>query len=64
MTIRHAPLFILALPVVIAGLGLAGAPAISMLFALLLLAAPVLLLLLMPADIRPQRPRPRTGFPF
>lgn len=64
MTIRHAPLFVLALPFVIAGLALAGAPAITMLFALFLLAAPVLLLLLMPGDIRGHRPRSGDDIPF
>ncbi|GAB4585575.1 hypothetical protein [Nocardia sp. NPDC127526] len=58
MTIRHAPLFVIALPVVVTGLQLAGASATTMLFALLALAVPVLSLLLLPGDVRTPRPRP------
>ncbi|QLY28600.1 hypothetical protein [Nocardia huaxiensis] len=56
MTVRHAPLFVLALPLVMCGLVLAGAPAVTLLFALMFAAVPVLGLLLLPAD-RPRRPR-------
>ncbi|WP_282780109.1 MULTISPECIES: hypothetical protein [unclassified Nocardia] len=63
MTIRHAPLFVIALPVVVAGLQLAGMPASILWLALLLLAAPVLMLLLMPADIRTPRAAPRSAGP-
>ncbi|SUD49378.1 Uncharacterised protein [Nocardia otitidiscaviarum] len=62
MTIRHAPLFVVALPVVVAGLQLAGMPASILWLALLLLAAPVRMLLLMPADIR-RRPVPGESGP-
>lgn len=50
MTIRHAPFFVLALPIVIITLELAGASALVLLSALALLAAPMLALLLLPAD--------------
>ncbi|MBF6137337.1 hypothetical protein IU501_30640 [Nocardia otitidiscaviarum] len=63
MTIRHAPLFVIALPVVVAGLQLAGMPASILWLALLLLAAPVLMLLLMPADTRTRRTAPRSAGP-
>ncbi|APA98382.1 hypothetical protein NS506_04334 [Nocardia seriolae] len=51
MTIRHAPLFILAVPLLLAGVALSGAPAIALLVTLLLTAVPILLLLLLPDDL-------------
>ncbi|MGW2661830.1 hypothetical protein ACWCW7_12775 [Nocardia tengchongensis] len=48
MTIRHAPLFVIALPFVVTGLELAGASPAVLLCALLVLAIPILLLLLLP----------------
>ncbi|MEC3957907.1 hypothetical protein VMT65_33065 [Nocardia sp. CDC153] len=48
MTIRHAPLFILALPVAVAVLAMVGAPAIALQAAVMFTAAPILLLLLLP----------------
>ncbi|MGW4531995.1 hypothetical protein ACWEOI_13700 [Nocardia sp. NPDC004340] len=50
MTIRHAPLFVVALPFVITGLELAGAAPTVLLGALLVLAIPILLLLLLPGS--------------
>ncbi|WP_433666028.1 hypothetical protein ACQP06_19900 [Nocardia sp. CA-136227] len=50
MTIRHAPLFVVALPFVITGLELAGAAPTVLLGALLVLTIPILLLLLLPGS--------------
>ncbi|MFE3103449.1 hypothetical protein ACFROC_08945 [Nocardia tengchongensis] len=50
MTIRHAPLFIIALPFVVTGLELAGATPTVLLCALLVLSVPILLLLLLPGS--------------
>ncbi|GAB2442216.1 hypothetical protein [Nocardia tengchongensis] len=50
MTIRHAPLFVIALPFVVTGLELAGASPAVLLCALLVLTIPILLLLLLPGS--------------
>lgn len=50
MTIRHAPLFVIALPFVVTGLELTGASPTVLLCALLVLTVPILLLLLLPGS--------------
>ncbi|MEU6586155.1 hypothetical protein [Nocardia sp. NPDC046763] len=50
MTIRHAPLFVIALPCVVTGLELSGAAPLTMLSALFILAFPILLLLMLPGS--------------
>ncbi|MTE14324.1 hypothetical protein [Nocardia aurantiaca] len=50
MTIRHAPLFVIALPFVVTGLELSGASPLAMLSALFILAVPFLLLLTLPGS--------------
>ncbi|MVU78303.1 hypothetical protein GPX89_13745 [Nocardia sp. ET3-3] len=52
MTIRHAPLFVVALPFAVVGLELSGASPLAMLSALFILAIPILLLLLLPGSKR------------
>ncbi|MEU1430172.1 hypothetical protein ABZ412_24145 [Nocardia sp. NPDC005746] len=50
MSIRHAPLFVIALPFVVTGLELTGASPTVLLCALLVLAIPILGLLLLPGS--------------
>ncbi|WP_433567496.1 hypothetical protein ACQP1O_21235 [Nocardia sp. CA-151230] len=50
MTIRHAPLFVIALPFVVTGLELGGASPLAMLSALFILAVPILSLLMLPGS--------------
>jgi hypothetical protein len=56
MTIRHAPLFVIAMPVLIAGLALAGASPLMLLAAPAVLAIPILALLIMPDDVDHTKP--------
>ncbi|MFE5289978.1 hypothetical protein ACFRAQ_33860 [Nocardia sp. NPDC056611] len=50
MTVRHAPLFVIALPFVITGLELAGASPTVLMCALFTLSVPILLLPLLPGS--------------
>ena len=52
MTIRHAPLFVIALPFLVTGLELSGASPLAMLSAPFILAVPILLLLMLPGSTK------------
>ena len=56
MTIRHAPLFVIAMPILIAGMALAGASPLLLLVAPAVLAIPTLALLMMPDDVDHTKP--------
>ncbi|MFX0577887.1 hypothetical protein [Nocardia nepalensis] len=50
MTIRYAPLYVIALTILISAIALAGASAPTLLTSLVVMACPVMLLLMMRGD--------------